>query len=119
MVEALHHIQLAMPTGGEDAARAFYCGILHFTEVPKPKALQGRGGVWFEAGQVRLHLGVEIPFTPAKKAHPGFQVASLAAITQHLQVHSVETRTNKDLPDIKRVYVSDPFGNRIELLELL
>ncbi|RLJ60279.1 catechol 2,3-dioxygenase-like lactoylglutathione lyase family enzyme [Litoreibacter meonggei] len=118
MIEGLHHIQLAMPTGCEDEAREFYCGVLHFTETPKPEMLLGRGGVWFEAGQVRVHLGVETPFTPAKKAHPGFQVASLDAVIQHLKTHGIEPRTDTDLPDIRRVYVNDPFGNRIELLEL-
>ncbi|EPX79968.1 VOC family protein [Litoreibacter arenae] len=119
MIEALHHIQIAMPKGQEDIARDFYCGILGFVEVPKPDVLQGRGGVWFEAGQVRLHLGVEDPFVPAKKAHPGFQVASLDKVVRELRAHDLEVSGGDDLPDLKRVYIADPFGNRIELLELL
>ena len=118
MIEGLHHIQIAMPDGQENIARDFYCGVLRFTEVPKPNALQGRGGIWLEAGQLRLHLGVEDPFTPARKAHPGFQVASLETVVGKLQAHGVPVSPGDDLPDFKRVYVSDPFGNRIELLEL-
>ncbi|WP_281857353.1 VOC family protein [Litoreibacter halocynthiae] len=118
MIDALQHIQLAMPAGREDEAREFYCGVLLFTETPKPAVLQGRGGVWFETGSVRVHLGVETPFAPAMKAHPGFQVTSLDAAIRHLKAHGVEPLTDTDLPDIRRVYVNDPFGNRIELLEL-
>lgn len=78
LVRGLDHVQLAMPKGGEARAIAFYAGVLGFAPVEKPPALSGRGGVWFEAGPVRLHLGVETPFHPARKAHPAFEVAGLA-----------------------------------------
>ena len=106
-----------MPKGREDDARDFYSGVLGFSEVEKPELLSERGGVWFQSGNIRLHLGVEAPFSPAKKAHPGFQVGSLESAIARLEVLGVAFRTDVDLPDIKRIYVSDPFGNRIELLE--
>jgi catechol 2,3-dioxygenase-like lactoylglutathione lyase family enzyme len=118
VIVGLHHIQLAMPEGGEDAARGFYAGILALTEVEKPEALRARGGVWFEARGVGIHLGVERPFVAAKKAHPALQVASLQDAVTALQGQGIECRPDIDLPGIKRVYVSDPFGNRIELLEV-
>ncbi|SEM68820.1 Glyoxalase/Bleomycin resistance protein/Dioxygenase superfamily protein [Pseudorhodobacter antarcticus] len=118
MIEGLHHIQLAMPFGGEQRARAFYINILGFTEVEKPTALQGRGGVWFAAADVQLHLGVETPFTAAKKAHPAFRVASLDNTILHLQAQGIAHRWDVDLPAICRIYIDDPFGNRIELLEM-
>ncbi len=68
-----------MPEGAEALARGFYGGVLGLDEVAKPAALAGRGGVWFESGGLRLHLGVERPFAPAKKAHPALQVADLDA----------------------------------------
>ena len=119
VIIGLHHIQLAMPEGGEDDARQFYAGILALTEVEKPEALRARGGVWFKTGGIRIHLGVERPFVSAKKAHPALQVASLQDVVTRLRAQGVTCRPDIDLPGIKRVYVSDPFGNRIELLEVI
>ncbi|WP_290688862.1 MULTISPECIES: VOC family protein [unclassified Haematobacter] len=113
---SIHHVQLALPEGGEDAARAFF-PHLGFAEVPKPPALAARGGVWFEAGNVRLHLGVEQPFRPATKAHPAFEVSDLAAMTLRLRAAGIPVLADEGLPDHDRVYLQDPFGNRIELLE--
>jgi len=118
MILDLHHIQIAMPEGGEPAAIAFYCGVLGFDEVAKPASLSGRGGVWLEAGNVRVHLGVETDFRPARKAHPGFRVADLDEAIARLARHGVACRRDIDLPAMTRIYVDDPFGNRIELLEL-
>ncbi|MGR3499848.1 MAG: VOC family protein [Limimaricola soesokkakensis] len=117
MILDLHHIQLAMPEGGEDAARGFYGGVLGLAEVAKPEMLAGRGGVWFEGRSLRLHLGVETPFAPARKAHPAFRVADLAAMRYHLDAHDIAVRTDTELPGLRRFYVSDPFGNRIEICE--
>lgn len=119
MIEALHHIQLAMPPGAEDQARKFYIDTLGFEEVEKPAILKRRGGVWFSGAGVELHLGVEEPFVPAKKAHPAFRVACLDQTVRYLQSRDVSYRRDVDLPTIRRVYIDDPFGNRIELLELI
>jgi catechol 2,3-dioxygenase-like lactoylglutathione lyase family enzyme len=118
MIEFLHHVQLAMPSNGEDRARAFYVDALGFEEIEKPTILKGRGGVWFTCAGVELHLGVEEPFVLAKKGHPAFGVASLDEAIWHLQAHKLAYRHDIDLPTIRRVYIDDPFGNRIELLEL-
>jgi catechol 2,3-dioxygenase-like lactoylglutathione lyase family enzyme len=119
MIKAIHHVQLALPKGGEDAAREFYTGALGFLEISKPAVLQGRGGVWFRQGYVEVHLGVEEPFAPARKAHPAFQVASLQQAIRRLSDSGVQYRRDVDLPTIHRIYVDDPFGNRIELLEIV
>lgn len=119
MLQALHHIQLAMPKGAEDVAERFYSGILRMARVPKPASLAGRGGIWFEAGPIRLHLGVETPFAPARKAHPAFEVADLEVTIALLQAAGLDTTTDEALPGMRRIYISDPFGNRIELLELV
>ncbi|OYX44551.1 MAG: glyoxalase [Rhodobacterales bacterium 32-67-9] len=113
----MHHVQLAMPRGGEDQARKFYVEALGFNEVEKPAILQGRGGVWFSQAGVEVHLGVEEPFAPAKKAHPAFQVFSLELAMQRLTEMELEYRHDVDLPTIRRIYIDDPFGNRVELLE--
>lgn len=118
-VEALHHVQLAMPRGREDDARAFYAGVLGFAERVKPPHLAARGGVWFHAGSAELHLGVEDDFRPAKKAHPALLVRDLQALIALCADAAVPVTRDQPLPGFDRVYVTDPFGNRIELLEPL
>ena len=116
-VEALNHVQLAMPPGGEDAARAFYSGILEIPEVEKPGHLAKRGGCWFERGALRVHLGVEQGFLPAKKAHPAFTVTDLTSLLQRFEDAGYQIVDDEPLAGYNRRYVSDPFGNRIELME--
>jgi len=116
-IHGLDHVQLAMPSGQEILAREFYSDILGLTEVPKPANLAKRGGAWFEGGTLRVHLGVEADFRPAKKAHPAFLVQQLDTLTQHLRDAGVAVVTDEPLDGYNRIYVSDPFGNRIELLE--
>jgi catechol 2,3-dioxygenase-like lactoylglutathione lyase family enzyme len=113
----IDHVQLAMPAGGEDEARGFYSGVLGIPEVPKPAVLAQRGGVWFERGQVRIHLGVERDFRPARKAHPALLVRDLAGLVRRCAAAGIVAVEDEALPGRNRVYVSDPFGNRLELLE--
>ena len=113
----IDHVQLAMPAGQEGLAREFYSGVLGLSEVPKPANLAKRGGVWFEGESLRVHLGVEQDFRPAKKAHPAFLVRDLPALVQHLKRAGIVVNTDEPLEGYDRVYVSDPFGNRIELLQ--
>jgi catechol 2,3-dioxygenase-like lactoylglutathione lyase family enzyme len=115
---SIDHVQLAMPAGEEEKARAFYINLLGFTEVPKPAELAKRGGAWFESGGVQLHLGVENDFRPARKAHPAFLVDDLDAFIAAAQAAGCETDTSQPpLAGYKRAHVFDPFGNRIELME--
>jgi catechol 2,3-dioxygenase-like lactoylglutathione lyase family enzyme len=117
-IEAIEHVQLAMPVGQEDTARRFYAGLLEIPEVPKPPELAKRGGVWFENGLLKVHLGVEADFRPAKKAHPAFLVRDLRVLVSKLKNAGVEVREDSEsLPGYDRVYIADPFGNRIELME--
>ena len=115
----LDHVQLAMPEGGEHQARLFYAGQLGLEEIAKPANLAARGGVWFELGQVKVHLGIEKDFLPARKAHPAFLVDDLEALAEKLAAGGVAIRQDEPLPGYKRCYISDPFGNRIELMERL
>jgi catechol 2,3-dioxygenase-like lactoylglutathione lyase family enzyme len=106
-----------MPAGMERVAREFYEGLLGIPEVAKPPNLAQRGGVWFARGSVKIHLGVEADFRPARKAHPALLVADLAGLIALLKTHNVEVVEDEPLEGYVRVYVSDPFGNRIELME--
>jgi catechol 2,3-dioxygenase-like lactoylglutathione lyase family enzyme len=119
----IDHVQLAMPAGREDDARAFYSGILGLSEVPKPARLAKRGGVWFESGSVKIHLGVEKDFRASEKAHVGLVARDLAELLSRCEAAGVRIVSDEPLetPDGPRAhaYVFDPFGNRIEILERL
>jgi catechol 2,3-dioxygenase-like lactoylglutathione lyase family enzyme len=113
----LDHVQLAMPPGEEDRARAFYQGLLGIPEVPKPTELARRGGCWFERGDLKLHLGVEREFRAAKKAHPALLVEGLSGLIERLKAAGCVVKEDEPLEGYTRVYVDDPFGNRLELME--
>nr|WP_233998174.1 VOC family protein [Erythrobacter sp. QSSC1-22B] len=106
-----------MPLGGEDTAQAFYTGVLGIPEVPKPSHLASRGGCWFEDGGLKVHLGVEADFRPARKAHPAFLVSDLPQLVRRLHRGGHSVVEDQPLDGFDRVYVDDPFGNRIELME--
>ncbi len=118
-VVRIDHVQLAMPSGREAAAVAFYEGLLGIPHVPKPPHLAARGGCWFESDDVKVHLGVEAEFRPARKAHPALLVEDLAALVERLAEAGVPLRDDEPLDGYDRVYADDPFGNRLELLESL
>ncbi|HKD17657.1 MAG TPA: VOC family protein [Thermoanaerobaculia bacterium] len=113
----IDHVQLAMPRGQEEAARTFYAGLLGIPEVAKPPELAKRGGVWFEHGELKVHLGVEAEFRPALQAHPAFLVQGLEGLAARLRAAGVEVLDDGAMPRYRRVYVTDPFGNRLELME--
>ncbi|HLM64826.1 MAG TPA: diguanylate cyclase [Acidimicrobiales bacterium] len=115
----IDHVQLAMPAGHEAVAAAhrFYGDLLGLRPVPKPPALAVRGGCWFEGPQVTLHLGVEDPFRPARKAHPVLVVADLGALAARITAAGHDVRPAEDVPGTVRAHTDDPFGNRIELVQ--
>lgn len=113
---AIEHVQLAMPAGEEERARAFYRDLLGLAETPKPPHLAARGGCWFEDGAVKIHLGVEADFRPARKAHPALVVDDVSALVRRLKAAGVRVVEDEPLEGWTRVYADDPFGNRIELM---
>jgi catechol 2,3-dioxygenase-like lactoylglutathione lyase family enzyme len=113
----LDHVQIAIPVGGEALAREFYAGILGMLELPKPVLMQLRGGAWFACGDRQIHLGAEVNFQPAKKAHPAFIVRDLDALCALLRTTGYAVLKNEELPEVRRVFTEDPFGNRIELIQ--
>lgn len=117
MIQNLDHIQLAMPHGGEEKARAFFRDILGMEEEEKPKPLASRGGCWFRAGSAILHLGVEERFLPQKKAHPAFCVSDLKELEAAFVAHAIPVAWDHSLPNRRRFYAQDPFGNRMEFIQ--
>jgi catechol 2,3-dioxygenase-like lactoylglutathione lyase family enzyme len=113
----IDHVQLAIPAGGEDAARAFYVGLLGLEEVPKPAALAGRGGCWLSGPGIAIHLGVEEPFAPARKAHVAFLVDDLDGLQAALRRAGVTIHHDPADIGVRRFHASDPFDNRLELVD--
>ena len=111
------HVQLAMPEGQEAQARGFYVGVLGLSEDEKPPELAARGGCWFRQGDLKLHLGVEADFRPARKAHPGILVDDIADLKRRAQAAGLVVRHDAPIPDYDRVFMDDPFGNRLEFLQ--
>jgi catechol 2,3-dioxygenase-like lactoylglutathione lyase family enzyme len=117
----LHHVQVACPPGGEAAARQFYADGLGMSEVEKPAELQARGGAWFRAASAEIHVGVEEPFRPARKAHPAFVLADVAELEQVGQRlaglgFDVDWSQRESFPGHQRFHTFDPHGNRVEIL---
>ncbi len=111
----IDHVQVAIPIGGEDVARSFYVDLLGLIEVPKPAPLAARGGAWFEAGTTRLHVGAEADFVPARKAHPALLLDGLEAFVEAARL---DVRWSDEIAGTIRCHIDDPFGNRIELIEV-
>jgi catechol 2,3-dioxygenase-like lactoylglutathione lyase family enzyme len=113
----LDHVQLAMPAGLESEAVAFYEGVLGIPQIPKPDHLAARGGCWFEDGDMKVHLGVDADFRPATKAHPAFIVDDVRSLAAAVVAAGFAVNDAEPLDGFDRVYVTDPFGNRIELMQ--
>lgn len=115
-VLAIDHVQIAMPAGGEEAARKFYRDIVGLAELPKPAALATRGGCWFAIGGQQLHLGIDPDFRPARKAHVAMRVDGLTALRDRLSVAAFRVTDIEMIEDVPRFFSDDPFGNRIEFV---
>jgi catechol 2,3-dioxygenase-like lactoylglutathione lyase family enzyme len=116
VLTGIDHVQVAAPPGCEAEARRFYGELLDLREVAKPAPLAARGGVWFACGDQQVHVGVEAEFRPARKAHPAFHVRDYDALAERLRAARVDVADDEALPGVRRCYVDDPFGNRIELV---
>ena len=116
-ITGIDHIQVAIPPGADDAARAFYGGVLGLTEIPKPVPLNASGGMWFVTGATQLHIGSQSDFVAARKAHPAFIVEDFSGYCALLGACEVVVREEAGVAGRRRAGIEDPFGNRIELIE--
>ena len=113
----LDHVQVCIPRGTEEAARAFYGGLLGLEEVEKPEVLKKNGGMWYSVADIQLHVGVEGEVAPSKR-HPAFEVEDARGVRAYLEHNRVRTKDEPDIPGVaQRFSLFDPFGNRIELFE--
>jgi catechol 2,3-dioxygenase-like lactoylglutathione lyase family enzyme len=118
LIARIDHVQLAAPKGCEAAARDFFGSILGLREIEKPEALRGRGGCWFQCGEQQIHIGVESDFRAAKKAHPAFAVSDLAKMRESLEARGIKITDDDSLSGTRRFFAEDPWGNRLEFLEV-
>jgi catechol 2,3-dioxygenase-like lactoylglutathione lyase family enzyme len=118
VLDGIDHVQLTAPSGCEPEARRFFTGLLRLEELEKPEPLRARGGVWFRVGGQQLHVGVEQAFAPARKAHPAFAVSGYDELLARLHGAGVPATDDASIPGVRRCYVADPWGNRIELVEV-
>ncbi|MBW9216918.1 VOC family protein [Anoxybacillus sp. ST70] len=117
VIKRLDHIQICIPIGAEDEARAFYTGVLGFAEIEKPETLKANGGLWYKIGDIELHIGVENREGYRSKSHPAFEVENIEAVRRYLEEKGVVTQDEKNIPGVIRFSFHDPFRNRIEFLE--
>jgi catechol 2,3-dioxygenase-like lactoylglutathione lyase family enzyme len=113
---ALDHVQVAIPVGGEAAARDFFGGLLGLTEIAKPAELAARGGCWFALGSVQLHFGVEADFRATTKAHVALRSDALDDLQQRLTDAGHVAIVDTPVDGRARFFTADPFGNRIEFI---
>jgi catechol 2,3-dioxygenase-like lactoylglutathione lyase family enzyme len=106
-----------MPEGEEEQAVRFYAEVLGLDQIGKPPQLAPRGGVWFRSGELEVHLGVEEGFRPAVKAHPAFLVTDVEMLRERIEKAGFKVVDTVEIEGFHRVYVRDPFGNRLELIE--
>jgi ubiquinone/menaquinone biosynthesis C-methylase UbiE/catechol 2,3-dioxygenase-like lactoylglutathione lyase family enzyme len=116
-IKRLDHLQLCIPVGKEVEARSFYTGVLGLHEIPKPESLVSNGGLWLQAGDIQLHIGVEEVGNQKSKRHPAFEVENIVRIRDELKQKGLKTQDQIEIPNVARFSFYDPFGNRIELLE--
>ena len=110
------HVQVCIPPGAEESARAFYVNVLGFHPIEKPDSLRSMATMWFQNGAVEFHVAVD-PVTQRTKQHPALLVEEIDAVREHLVKHGVILKDEPAIPDRKRFSFYDPFGNRIEFLE--
>jgi catechol 2,3-dioxygenase-like lactoylglutathione lyase family enzyme len=119
-IQRLHHVQITIPKGTEEQARAFYCGLLGLPEVEKPQSLQGRGGFWVQIADQQVHIGTEEGVErTATKAHIAYQVDDVAAWERILRENGIEIGDSVPIPGFNRFEFRDPFGNRVEFIQPL
>ena len=120
MIRGIHHVQITIPRGTEEAARAFYCGVLNLSEIEKPEALKGRGGFWIQVGNQAVHIGTEDGFDRlSTKAHIAYEVDDLAFWRDRLAQENITAETGIPIPGYDRFEFRDPFGNRVEMIQPL
>ncbi len=119
MILGIHHVQITVPPGGETHARAFYCDVLGLPEVEKPDSLKDRGGLWIRVGDRDVHIGTEDGADRVRsKTHVAYEVHDLSLWREKLLTAGIETQNSVPIEGFDRFESRDPFGNRIEFIQV-
>lgn len=110
----LHHVSVGVTD--LEKSRRFYAGLLGLTEIPKPSTF-GFEVAWFELGDQHVHLLAQLHPDPMAARHFALNVESLEAAKTVLDERGVAYTEGTPIPGADRVFIHDPDGNLIELLE--
>ena len=113
----LNHVHICVPKEKEDEARAFYGGVMGLKEIPKPQSLIANGGMWYEIADIELHIGIEVAM-PRSRRHSAFEISDVAEARKFLE-DKVQIVEEPVIPGRVRFAFIDPFGNKIELLQMV
>ena len=120
MIKGLHHVQLTIPKGLEEAGKRFYCDVLQLPELEKPSALAGRGGFWVQVGAHEVHIGTEDSVDRfMTKVHIAYEVIELSVWKKRLEAENIAILESIPIPGYDRFEFRDPFGNRVEMIQRL
>jgi len=106
------------PPGEEAKARDFYAKALGLEEIERPKTLADRDGLWFAAPPGHVHLSADGDLALHPRRHFALRVDDLDEIRRQLSESGARFEDATPIPGWRRVYVFDPFGNKIELDEI-
>jgi len=112
-----NHIHICCPPEKLEEARLFYAGVMGLQEITRPGVFPNAGH-WFKIGDIELHIGVEEPH-PITIRHSAFEVTDLSASRAQLEKHGVKINEEPIIPGRIRFSFLDPFGNRMELMQVI
>ncbi|ASU31934.1 VOC family protein [Mucilaginibacter xinganensis] len=112
------HINICVPPERLEEALIFYTEIVGLRKIARPDHLFTTPGYWFDIGDIQLHVGVE-PLKPVSVRHIAFEIKNMDNALKHIKAHNVEILEEPVIPGRKRFAFHDPFGNRMELLQIV
>ena len=111
------HIHICVPPERLEEARLFYTDIIGLEPTERPDVFSS-AGYWFRIADIELHVRVEESL-PRSIRHTAFEVSDVPAARKYLESHGLEIMEEPQIPGRERFAFIDPFGNRMELLQLL
>jgi catechol 2,3-dioxygenase-like lactoylglutathione lyase family enzyme len=116
----LHHVSIPVRPGQLEAGREFYGGALGLEEIPAPAEFEEERVVWFSLGDRELHLFKEDHANqPPSERHLAPEVDDLEAARARFAKHEIAVEETDPIHNRPRLYIRDPFGNKLEITQLL
>ena len=116
----LHHVSIPVKPDQLDAGREFYSRVMALEEIPAPHEFAPGRVVWFQLGERELHLFKEEHANqPGSERHLAIEVDDLDAVRARFAEHGVTIEEADPIHNRPRLYVRDPFGNKLEITQIL